>query len=261
MKEDVGLTADLVDRLAAALGDATNSKQRSEVLRDAVIGFEEELNNCSLLEIRDLASDTGWGLRQRGPTFDWGLASQDYELRQDLPPTIDAFLVTMLGQILRFDFRFKSLASFTSTALQRLPEDAMVKSLSAFANNGIRHPEAEQRLRAASDLPDADWRTLHVCLHGWWLSAYLPGHSQELIRVAQRLEEMGHRNANVAFRRATALRHIAIEEMNTDFLDMAFDAMNEAFDLAGPDPDVNQDYVRERELVALTYSLIRVGNQ
>ena len=166
-------------------------------------------------------------------------------------PTEWLFLTYVCGQMLRYDFRFRALEAFSSGALEQASDDALLLSLNGLALAGLERPEAAVQLADATASSNSDRRSWHCALHGYWLATHLNDQADRLLDLSSRIIEVHGPDANAYFRRAYALRRIGLERRSQAVLSEALNAMATAFELSDSGPEVNQDYVRERELIAL----------
>lgn len=233
--------SELVEQLAARTFKSL-PREWPALLSGAVVDY-----GLNLHEIRSIATDLAWLARRRGdplPDFPVGDSPADVNSVSDL---INLYLI---GQRLRFDFKFSELRHVAQSWPNREPEDALVTSFLAFSALGERSPEAVELLNRALNLFDADRRTRHICLAGIWSAHHLEGQAQLLLRLCNLMFDLGEGDGNVHFRRAAAFRKL-------DRFAEALDDVNQAMAMLPPgNNDVNQDYLRERELIGLAMSLL-----
>jgi hypothetical protein len=154
------------------------------------------------------------------------------------------------GQRFRFDFNFHGLKSYVSNhADSPFANDALIQSFGAFAKLGLRSHDAISTLNHALHLPDADARVRQVCLAGVWAACTLPDQPRLLLDLANNMIESGEADGTVYFRRATAHRLLRMP-------DEALDDIDRALSLLPPgNNEINQDYLRERQLIGLVVQL------
>lgn len=152
------------------------------------------------------------------------------------------------GQRLRFDFNFSGLSMFLENH-RNLPhiQDALVQSFSAFAKLGARAPGAVDQLKHTLGLEDLDSRARHVCLAGLWSAHTLPEQAVLLLELANEMISLGEADSNVYFRRATAYRIMGKFSAALDDIDYALTL------LAPGSNEINQDYLRERQLIGVAF--------
>lgn len=144
---------------------------------------------------------------------------------------------------LRFDFKFAQLEARTRQWRRSFGEDALLRSVAAFAALGNGSPQASELLDGIEQLPDYDSSCRWICLHGLWLAAGTPEHAERALKLSHDIVRAGDENANVYYWRAGVLRQLG------RFTD-ALVSIDLAIDLLEPGSNsVHQDYLRERELV------------
>lgn len=189
------------------------------------------LGAADVHELRSRCADVAW------------IARDAREPIPDLPATPTLAAVYYVAQRLRFDFNFARLRTLLRRPDVRVHDDALLAALSAFAEFGLRNPEVgRQRLALATGSADADVKSDHVALHALWFAS----HDRDMAELLALSERMLHRygeDANLRFRRASALRRL-------HRFDEAVVEIDDAIDLLGAsDPLIHQDFVRERELI------------
>jgi hypothetical protein len=197
-------------------------------------------------ELRTLATAVGWELRRcrlPAPAAEFVVLVDDRLFR--------TFFAYVRAQMLRFDFRFRSLCDFVVND-EHNPDDALLVAHHGLALAGLGDDAARDVLAASVASPNADLRSRHCCLHGYWLATHLEDQAELLLSLADEMVQVNGVDANIMFRRAYALRRKGLVERNPQLLAEALVNVTEAFEMSPPNPDVNQDYVRERELIALS---------
>jgi hypothetical protein len=198
-------------------------------------------------ELRTLAADVAWELRLcelPAPEASYVALVNDKAIR--------TFFSYVRGQMLRYDFRFTSLHEFVEIEVAKHPHDALLLALYGLALAGLQDPAAREVLAASVESPNADLRSRHCSLHGYWVATHLDDQADLLIAMADAMIEADEVDCNVMFRRAYGLRRKGLVEKNPLLLSEALRNISDALELSPPNPDVNQDYVRERELIALS---------
>jgi len=156
------------------------------------------------------------------------------------------------GQRLRFDFNFRGLEDFCDRhANSPHAADALVRSFRVFARLGARLPGATEDLEAVLRLPDADARARHVCLAGLWSAYTVPGQGDMLLKLANAMIALGEADGTVYFRRAAANRLLGNYAAALDDIDCALSLTTPG------NNEINQDYLRERQLIGLAAQLAR----
>lgn len=154
------------------------------------------------------------------------------------------------GQRLRFDFNFSGLRDFCdSHASSPHASDALVQSFRVFARLGARQPGATEDLEAVLRLPDADTRARQVCLAGLWSAYLVPGQGRMLLSLADEMIARGEADGTVYFRRAAANRLLGNYAAALDDIDCALSMTRPG------NNEINQDYLRERQLIGLAAQL------
>jgi hypothetical protein len=195
-------------------------------------------------QLRSIATRLTWISRRRGqPIPDAPGLFMD-------SGTGGLLLLYVCGQRFRFDFNFRGLLAFLEQYEDSdHAEDALVQSFRVFAKLGARLPDATEDLNHVLQLPDMDTRARHVCLAGIWSAYTIPGQGSLLLKLANRMVELGEADGTVYFRRAAAHR------MLRNF-QAALDDIDYALSLTAPgNNEINQDYLRERQLIGLAAEL------
>jgi tetratricopeptide (TPR) repeat protein len=233
----------LRDHLARGVGDGS-------------LGWVGELSvraarhELSLAELRSLATDVAWLSREAGEEYPsrGGRSVRQAEPRDRLHALVVAYV---LGQRLRFDFKFDALGSLAQEWLGEFEGDALVLSFAAFAALGLRAPHGLDLYRQATAAPDADRRSRHVCLAGMWLADHVEGQPEMLLELSNKMMAKGEIDENVFYRRASALRKLGKH-------DQALDEIDRAISMLGVGNNrVHQDYMRERESILVTMQMQR----
>ncbi|MEU8077965.1 hypothetical protein AB0B31_21210 [Catellatospora citrea] len=229
----------LVEHLAPRV--ATASLDWIGVLSAATARHE-----LTMAEVRTAATDLAWLAREHGQRFPGGT---DWDALHGGAYLDRLVLAYVHGQRLRFDFKFESLQSRSHHWLAEFGGDALILGLAAFGALGSRSGRGLDLYREAIASPDADSKTRHVCMHGLWFADHLPDQAELMLELSNQLMATGALDANVFFRRASALRKLGRFEQ-------ALDEVDRAIAMLGPGHNaVHQDYVRERELIVLTRQL------
>ncbi len=224
----------IVEAIAATMGDTPHALWPARL---AKLARDCRLN---LSQTRSVATDLAWIARRRGEPVT--------ELLVDGPPERRLISLYVTGQRLRFDFKFSELRSVAKSWPSRDPEDALVTSFLAFSALGTRSPDGTELLHRALNLPDADRRTRFVCLAGIWSAHHLSDQGQRLVELCDQILTMREGDGNVYFRRAAGYRKLGRFTEVLDDIDRAIEM------LPPGNNDVNQDYIRERELIGLAMS-------
>jgi tetratricopeptide (TPR) repeat protein len=193
-------------------------------------------------EVRNGAiSDLAWDERSHGapmPTLD--------ELRDgggDGQGARELCAVIFIAQRLRYDFKFAELQSFLRDSASHYGDDAMVRALAAFAELGLRTERAGGMVKGALRMPDADSVCRSTILHGLWFHIDLEDQARRIIKLADKMVELGEEDANLYYWRAYALRRDGRYGQALKSIDEAIRR------LPANENNVHQDYVRERELI------------
>ncbi|MBB5078868.1 tetratricopeptide repeat protein [Nonomuraea endophytica] len=195
-----------------------------------------------LPEVRSLVADLAWISRESGeriPDFQGTGAPANATLHHYL--LIQAYVI---GQRLRYDFRFEALHDKTQIWLSEFEGDALILSFAAFGALGLRLPQGLSIYKQAIASPNADRRSRHVCLSGMWHASHIADQPNELLALSDQMLGRGESDSNVFFRRASAHRRLGNFEE-------ALEAIDHAIDMLEPGNNrVHQDYAREREFVS-----------
>lgn len=200
--------------------------------------FDAKVNELGfdLAGRRRLIADLAWTARREGAPI------------PDLEAGAPIAAVYFVAQRLRFDFRFIELDHVLDRWLRVHHDDALLLGLAALAAHGLGRHDASSLVDRALSRPDADTKTRHLCLHALWFSAE-PTDLEQAVSLAEEMVRRGEDSGNTRFRMAGALRRL-------DRHDEALREIDQAMRLLGHDqPDVHQDYARERELIVATREL------
>ncbi|WP_144126619.1 hypothetical protein [Catellatospora sichuanensis] len=203
-------------------------------------------HQLTMPEVRTAATDLAWLAREQGQRYPGGA---DWDALRGGAVLDRLVLAYIHGQRLRFDFKFEQLQSQSHRWLAEFGGDALILGLAAFASLGSRSSRGLDLYQQAVAAPDADSKSRHVCLHALWFADHLPDQAELMLELSNQLTATGSLDANVFFRRAFALRKLGRFEQ-------ALDEVDRAIAMLGPGHNaVHQDYVRERELIAVTRQL------
>jgi hypothetical protein len=198
----------------------------------------------TLAELRSAATRLAWIARKLG-----------HPIPVDHVPdpaggTLDQVYRYVCGQRLRFDFNFPGLRAYLrEQAGSRHLGDALVQSFDVFAKFGLRDADAVSTLNRVLRLPDTDTRVRQVCLAGIWAACSLPEQGTLLLSLCNTMIDLGEADGTVYFRRATAHRLLRMT-------DQALDDIDHALSLLPPgNNEINQDYLRERQLIGMAAHL------
>jgi hypothetical protein len=198
----------------------------------------------TLSELRSTATHLTWISRRLGHPIP-SLAEQDHK---DGPEALVRLYVC--GQRYRFDFNFYGLEKYLSHhSASPYIHDALVQGFSAFVKLGLRRPDAISFLNNVLNLPDTDTRVRQVCLAGLWAGYTLPNQPMLLLDLANTMINLGEADGTVYFRRASAYRLLHMPREALDDIDRAL------FLLPPGNNEINQDYLRERQLIGLIAQL------
>jgi hypothetical protein len=232
--------------LAARADDTQPGELDDRLWRSIEAELEGYDTDTDYAELRTLATAVGWELRSNGlspPGSDYVVLVSDKTNR--------TFLAYVRAQMLRFDFRFRSLQDFVVGELDHNGDDALLCGLYGLALAGLKDDAAREMLLASAGSPNADLRSRHCCLHGFWLATHLRDQADLLLELSDTMIDVDGPDSNIMFRRAYALRRKGLIDRDPQLLEKALTNVTEAFEISPANPDVNQDYVRERELIAL----------
>ncbi|MGV9308524.1 hypothetical protein ACWDLG_34560 [Nonomuraea sp. NPDC003727] len=193
-------------------------------------------------EIRSLATDLAWISRASGEKVPPAVAPipEGFSRHAHLFRLIRAYVV---GQRLRFDFKFDALRDAATPWLKEFDGDALILSFAAFANFGLQSPHALTLYKRAISSENADHRTRHVSLAGLWFAHYIPEAPEMMIELSDTMISLGEMDSNVFFRRAFAFRKLKRYEEALNEIDHAITLLDPGNNF------VHQDYIREREVI------------
>jgi hypothetical protein len=200
--------------------------------------------NLSTAELRSAATQLTWISRRLGqpiPTLSDHCSN---------PGTIGLIHLYVCGQRLRFDFNFKGLETFIHNHQHSLyAPDALVQSFRVFAGLGARQSGATEDLQKVLRLEDIDSRARQVCLAGIWSAYTVPDQGNLLLGLANEMIALGEADGTVYFRRAAANRLLGNYQAALDDIDHALSMVQPG------NNEINQDYLRERQLIGLASQL------
>lgn len=197
-------------------------------------------SHLTVPELRSLVADLAWISRQAGERIPDNQPNGALECD---PETLQLVHTYVLGQRLRYDFRFEELHDMTQLWLSEYSGDALILSFAAFAALGLRLPQGFGIYKLAIASPNADRRSRHVCLAGMWLAHHIPDQPSVLLELSEQMLGRGEVDSNVFFRRASAHRRLGN-------YDEALEEIDHAIQLLEPGNNfVHQDYTREREFI------------
>lgn len=200
--------------------------------------------DLTIPELRSVTARLSWVSRKAGHPIPvdrlWAESSDVYQ----------RIFLYVCGQRFRFDFNFHGLKAFLCNC-QESPsaQDALVQSFGVFIKLGLRERDAISDLNRVLALPDIDTRARHVCLAGIWAACTLPEQPTLMLDMANAMIALGEADGTVYFRRATAHRLLRMPEQALDDIDYALSL------LAPGNNEINQDYLRERQLIGLMAQL------
>ncbi|MFC4912221.1 hypothetical protein [Actinomadura gamaensis] len=201
-----------------------------------------EAHDLDLPQIRRASTDLAWLARlaeQRCPDDrEWGPARGVSGSR-----TQRLVLVYVHGQRLRFDYRFRELRTRCNRWLGEFHDDALVLSLAAFAALGSRASNGLDLYRRAVEAPDADDKSRNLALTAIWFAEHLEGSAEMLLSLSETMMARGEGNANVHYRRASALRRLGRYDDALTEIDLAIDLFGVGNML------VHEQYAQERRAI------------
>jgi hypothetical protein len=221
---------------------ASQDDQADTWLRE--LADKVEQLDLTIPELRSTTARLSWVSRRAGHPIP---SDRPWSVSSHLDQRI---LLYVCGQRFRFDFNFRGLKSYLSDRRESLSaRDALVESFGVFAKFGLREPDAVSDLNRVLALPDVDTRARHVCLAGIWAACTLPEQPILLLNLANAMIALGEGDGTVYFRRATAHRLLGRPKHALDDIDHALSL------LAPGNNEINQDYLRERQLIGLVAQL------
>lgn len=233
-------------------GDSTDPEAALSSLQDLVASAPGASADEWIPELANLAH--GWSiseLRSAATSLTWISRRLGHPIPmlsgKPAPAAPDGLIrLYVVGQRYRFDFNFHALATqLVPNVGPPYNDDALVQSFDAFARLGLREDQAITRLEQVLALPDADTRVRHVCLAGLWAAYTVPGQATLLLDLANAMIGRGEADGNVYFRRAAAYRLLGRPKEALDDIDYALSL------LPPGNNEINQDYLRERQLIGL----------
>lgn len=200
--------------------------------------------DLTIPELRSATARLSWVSRKAGhpiPSDHLRWASGDVYQR---------VLLYVCGQRFRFDFNFHGLKGYLRDCRESpSAQDALVQSFGVFVKLGLRESDAISDLHRVLALPDTDTRARQVCLAGIWAASTLSEQPALLLDLANAMIELGEADGTVYFRRATAHRLLGMPEQALDDIDYALSLLTPG------NNEINQDYLRERQLIGLVSQL------
>lgn len=208
---------------------------------------EFDAGELTLPEARALVAELAWAQRLRGDAIP--------AIGADLDGSTARFALYEVTQRHRFDFRFASVTRVLRDRPGQVAGDALLAAMAAFAELGSGDDRGLSSLEDAWARPDADRRCRFILLAGLWSAHHLPEQGALLLARCDEVFERGEGDLNVHFRRAAAYRKLGrLREALRD--------VDAALELLPPGQnDVNQDYLRERELIGLAVTWSRDDSQ
>ncbi|MFI0480489.1 tetratricopeptide repeat protein [Actinomadura sp. 9N215] len=250
---------ELAERMAAASGMekvtilvdhlAPGTSQPSSAWVGELVSLIEDFG-LSIPEIRRATTDLAWIARINAQPY---LGDDDWTrvLRASNTRTARLCLVYIQGQRLRFDYRFEELRRRCLDWLTEFEDDALVRSLAAFAALGSRSSNGLNMFRRAVDAPDADGKSNQVCLTAIWFADHLPEQPQMMLRLADEMMARGQEDEVVYYRRATAYRKLRQFDEALFEIDRAIDGLGVGDVLR------HEQFTQERRAIVLAQDLQR----
>ncbi|MGI5204292.1 hypothetical protein ACQEU6_22250 [Spirillospora sp. CA-108201] len=231
----------LVDHFAAATAGPLSAWVDDFVSRVEEFGLPVQ-------QIRRAATDLAWLARKNGQGY-LDEADRARILAAGNTRTARLCLAYIHGQRLRFDFKFAQIHRLCVDWLAEFEDDALVRSLAAFAALGTRATNGLGMFRRAVDAPDADDKTNQVLLTGINFADHLPEQPQMMLDLSDEMMARGQENSIVYYRRATAYRKLGRFDDGLHEIDRAIDAL-------GPgDVLVHEQFTQERRSIILAQDL------
>jgi hypothetical protein len=231
----------LVDHLAPGTSDTPSAWVDELVSRIEEFGF-------SVPQIRRVATDLAWMARTSAQPY---LTEDDWERvqRRSNTRTTRLCLAYIDGQRLRFDYRFEVLHRRSRDWLTEFEDDALIRSLAAFAALGTRSSNGLNMFQRAVDAPDADDKSNQVCLLAIWFADHLPEQPQIMLRLSDEMMARGQENEVVYYRRATAYRKLGRFDEALYEIDRAIEGLGVGDVLR------HEQFVQERRAIVLARDL------
>ncbi|MBA2950259.1 hypothetical protein H1D24_31845 [Streptomyces sp. PSKA28] len=205
-------------------------------------------------ESAEVCADVAWQGRAAGNSV-LDLLTSEHVTDSSTDPVIWQTYRHLYLSTLRFDFRCHTMESLMhKVPVSVLNDDPYSEALYAFSRLGQSRSDGlavmDRVLVASSGHP----KTVHVLLHGVWLSSLLPGRASLLLALVGLLPEGGLNDPIALFRMASARRSLGQYPE-------ALTAIGHALDLLPPgDPAVQADLVREHALITTAYDLSKRGS-
>ena len=238
---DIEKASVLVDHLAPGTSVAPSAWVDELVSRIDEFWF-------SVPQIRRAATDLAWMARTSAQPYlnddDWARVQQVSNTR-----TARLCLAYIDGQRLRFDYRFELLHRRCLDWLTEFEDDALIRSLAAFAALGTRSSNGLNMFRRAVDAPDADDKSNQVCLTAIWFADHLPEQPTIMLRLSEEMMARGQENEVVYYRRATAYRKLG------QFDDALYEIDRAIEGLGVGDVLRHEQFVQERRAIVLARDL------
>lgn len=127
----------------------------------------------------------------------------------DQPIHLRRVLAYVHGHRLRLDLKFQELSTLirrATKASEELAQDALIRSLEAFAELGLRTSRAAVVLQRIPGMSNYDRWCRAVCLHGVGIADGLPDQADRLLRICEEMSRHGEADAEMHYWRAFALR-------------------------------------------------------
>lgn len=231
----------LVDHLAPGTSEAPSAWVDELVSRTEEFGF-------SVPQIRRAATDLAWMARMNAQPY---VDDEDRARvqRASNSRTARLCLAYIDGQRLRFDYRFEALHRRCLDWLTEFEDDALIRSLAAFAALGMRSSNGLNMFRRAVDAPDADDKSNHVCLTAIWFADHLPEQPQVMLRLSDEMMARGQENEVVYYRRATSYRKLGQFDEALYEIDRAIDGLGVGDTLR------HEQFTQERRAIVLARDL------
>jgi hypothetical protein len=192
--------------------------------------------------IRGAVSALGWQAREVGQRFpspeDWAQCET-----AESPAEAYRILAYLHGQRLRYDFKFEELSRRVRTWMDDVPEDALLRSLAAFAALGAHSLNAQPLLLRAVATDGYDSICRYICLQGLWFASNLDDQPERMLELSDEMIGLGEDSPNLYYWRAFALRRLRRFDDATSCVDRAIATLPPGTNA------VHQDYFRERELI------------
>lgn len=159
------------------------------------------------------------------------------------------------GQRLRFDYRFREILARSNEWLTEFHDDALILSFAAFGGLGSRTLNGLDLYNRAVQVPDADTKSRHVCLAAIWFADHLEEQPEMLLRLSDEMMARGGEDANIHYRRASALRRLGKYDDALTEIDLAIDLFGVGEVL------VHEQYAQERRTIINTREMRRQAEE